>query len=53
MLFNFQKQPAALSVRSVCLSIISMLSSCKEKKRPPDDLIYVRTCSKNPKKTKW
>lgn len=38
---------AALSVRSVCLSIISMLSSCKEKKRPPDDAIYVKTCSKS------
>ncbi|XP_066274766.1 ubiquitin-conjugating enzyme E2 W isoform X1 [Branchiostoma lanceolatum] len=43
----------ALSVQSVCLSIISMLSSCKEKKRPPDNNFYVRTCSKNPKKTKW
>ncbi|XP_002735368.1 ubiquitin-conjugating enzyme E2 W, partial [Saccoglossus kowalevskii] len=43
----------ALSVQSVCLSIVSMLSSCKEKKRPPDNTFYVRTCSKNPKKTKW
>jgi len=43
----------ALSMRSICLSIISMLSSCKEKKRPVDDLIYVRTCHKNPKKTRW
>jgi len=43
----------ALSVQAVCLSIISMLSSCKEKKRPPDDAFYVKTCSKNPKKTKW
>jgi len=43
----------ALSVQAVCLSIISMLSSCKEKKRPPDDTFYVRTCSKSPKKTKW
>ncbi|RWS26599.1 ubiquitin-conjugating enzyme E2 W-like protein [Leptotrombidium deliense] len=43
----------ALSVISVCLSIISMLSSCKEKKRPPDNSLYVKTCSKNPKKTKW
>ena len=41
------------SVQSVCLSIISMLSSCKEKKRPPDNSLYVKTCSKNPKKTKW
>jgi len=43
----------ALSVQAVCLSIISMLSSSKEKKRPPDDALYVKTCSKNPKKTKW
>ncbi|KRT81505.1 Ubiquitin-conjugating enzyme [Oryctes borbonicus] len=43
----------ALSVQSVCLSIVSMLSSCKEKKRPSDNAFYVKTCSKNPKKTKW
>ncbi|XP_066147969.1 ubiquitin-conjugating enzyme E2 W [Euwallacea fornicatus] len=43
----------ALSVQSVCLSIVSMLSSCKEKQRPPDNALYVKTCSKNPKKTKW
>ena len=65
----------ALSVQSICLSIVSMLSSCKEKvrktvfwiklikiclkvifycrKRPPDNSFYVKTCSKNPKKTKW
>ncbi|XP_054723220.1 ubiquitin-conjugating enzyme E2 W-like [Uloborus diversus] len=43
----------ALSVQSVCLSIVSMLSSCKEKKRPPDNTLYVKTCSKNPKKTRW
>ncbi|KAL4235760.1 ubiquitin-conjugating enzyme E2 W [Mactra antiquata] len=43
----------ALSVTSVCLSIVSMLSSCTEKKRPPDNAIYVKTCSKNPKKTRW
>jgi ubiquitin-conjugating enzyme E2 W len=43
----------ALSVQSVCLSIVSMLSSCTEKKRPPDNSLYVKTCSKNPKKTRW
>ncbi|KAF7281025.1 putative ubiquitin-conjugating enzyme E2 W-B [Rhynchophorus ferrugineus] len=43
----------ALSVQSVCLSIVSMLSSCKEKHRPPDNAFYVKTCNKNPKKTKW
>ncbi|KAG1651054.1 Ubiquitin-conjugating enzyme E2 W [Nymphon striatum] len=43
----------ALSVQAICLSIVSMLSSCKEKKRPPDNSFYVRTCNKSPKKTKW
>lgn len=43
----------ALSVQSVCLSIASMLSSCREKKRPSDNTLYVKTCNKNPKKTKW
>ena len=43
----------ALSVEAICLSIISMLSSCTDKKRPPDDTFYVKTCNKNPKKTKW
>ena len=43
----------ALSVESVCLSILSMLASSKEKTRPPDDAFYVKTCSKNPKKTNW
>ncbi|CAI5437606.1 unnamed protein product [Caenorhabditis angaria] len=43
----------ALSVQSVCLSILSMLSSAREKKHPMDDAIYVRTCSKNPSKTRW
>lgn len=43
----------ALSVQSVCLSISSMLSSCREKKRPPDNAFYIMTGPKNPKKTKW
>lgn len=43
----------ALTIESVCLSIISMLSSCTEKKRPPDDSMYVRTCSGNPRNTRW
>lgn len=43
----------ALSVQSVCLSIVSMLSSCSDKRRPPDNAFYIRTCSKSPKKTKW
>jgi len=45
----------ALSVQSVCLSILSMLSSCKEKQRPPDNDKYVVSCRdpNDPKKTKW
>jgi len=43
----------ALSVESICLSVISMLASAKEKCRPADDSFYVKTCSKNPKKTRW
>jgi len=43
----------ALSVQAVCLSVISMLASAKEKKRPPDNSFYVKTCHKNPKKTRW
>ncbi|XP_078481421.1 ubiquitin-conjugating enzyme E2 W-like [Ciona intestinalis] len=43
----------ALSTEAVCLSVISMLSSCTEKKLPPDNAFYIRTCSKNPKDTKW
>merc|ERR1712241_801101 len=40
----------ALSVESVCLSIISMLASAKEKTRTPDDAFYVKTCSKTPRR---
>lgn len=43
----------ALTVETVCLSIVSMLSSCTEKKRPPDDHLYIRTCSSNPRHTRW
>jgi len=43
----------AMSVSSVCLSIVSMLSSCQKKELPPDNNQYVRTASSNPKKTKW
>lgn len=43
----------ALSVESVCISIVSMLSSCTEKKKPDDDAIYVPRASLNPKDTSW
>ncbi|GFO47556.1 ubiquitin-conjugating enzyme e2 w [Plakobranchus ocellatus] len=43
----------ALTAEKVCVSIISMLSSCKEKKPPADDTIYVATCNKDPRRTNW
>jgi ubiquitin-conjugating enzyme E2 W len=43
----------ALTVTSVCLSIISMLSSAKEKGLPPDNAQFVANCSRSPKSTKW
>ncbi|TKR63105.1 hypothetical protein L596_026980 [Steinernema carpocapsae] len=36
----------ALDISAVCLSIISMLSSCKKKERPPHDSEYVRVYKK-------
>ena len=45
----------ALTVKSICLSIISMLSSATKKSRPPDDAIYSSTKGTNadPKKTNF
>ncbi|KHJ44005.1 ubiquitin--protein ligase [Trichuris suis] len=43
----------AMGVSSICLSILSMLSSCKEKKRPVDNSIYVSICGKSPSSTFW
>ncbi|KAJ7771963.1 ubiquitin-conjugating enzyme/RWD-like protein [Mycena maculata] len=42
-----------LSVIAVCVTIQSMLASCKEKKRPLDDRMYVRNAPENPKKTQF
>ncbi|EFA76674.1 ubiquitin-conjugating enzyme E2W [Heterostelium album PN500] len=43
----------ALTVLSICLSILSMLSSCTEKVRPVDDSVYVsRAVGKSPKDTR-
>ncbi|CAG0918045.1 unnamed protein product [Notodromas monacha] len=42
-----------LSVSSVCVSILSMLSSCKEKKKPPDDSAYMRYAPSTPRNTTW
>ncbi|KAI9346187.1 ubiquitin-conjugating enzyme/RWD-like protein [Obelidium mucronatum] len=43
----------ALTVSAVCLSILSMLSSCGMKEPPPDDASYVKRAGANPKKTTW
>uniref|UniRef100_A0A7S0VD18 UBC core domain-containing protein n=1 Tax=Hemiselmis tepida TaxID=464990 RepID=A0A7S0VD18_9CRYP len=43
----------ALRVDSVCMSILSMLSSAEAKKPPDDNDSYVRNCSSNPKQTRW
>mmetsp|Transcript_3218 Transcript_3218/g.5170 ORF Transcript_3218/g.5170 Transcript_3218/m.5170 type:complete len:151 (+) Transcript_3218:591-1043(+) len=43
----------ALRVDSVCMSVLSMLSSAEKKEPPIDNETYVRTCSKNPKQTRW
>ena len=46
----------AMSVESLCVSIHSMLCSCKEqeKKRPDGDLQYVRSVGgRSPKLTRW
>ncbi|KAI0762388.1 UBC-like protein [Fomes fomentarius] len=42
-----------LSVISVCVTIQSMLASCKKKERPPDNDRYVSHAPENPKKTRW
>jgi len=45
----------AMTVSSICISILSMLSSATEKIRPPDDERYVRNCrnGRSPKETRW
>jgi ubiquitin-conjugating enzyme E2 W len=44
----------ALTVKSICLSILSMLSSAKKKQRPEGDERYSRTHgNSNPKHTSW
>ncbi|CAL1697330.1 unnamed protein product [Somion occarium] len=42
-----------LSVIAVCITLQSMLASCKEKKRPPDNDRYVAHAPDNPKKTRF
>eukprot|EP00026_Physarum_polycephalum_P009847 Phypoly_transcript_09984.p1 GENE.Phypoly_transcript_09984~~Phypoly_transcript_09984.p1 ORF type:complete len:154 (-),score=5.15 Phypoly_transcript_09984:800-1261(-) len=44
----------ALSVTSVVLSILSMLSSCTDKQRPPDNDTYIKNAiGRSPKDTRW
>ncbi|GLB36583.1 putative ubiquitin-conjugating enzyme family protein [Lyophyllum shimeji] len=42
-----------LSVVAVCVTLQSMLASCKKKERPPDNDRYVRNAPDNPKKTRF
>ncbi|EIW86329.1 UBC-like protein [Coniophora puteana RWD-64-598 SS2] len=42
-----------LSVASVCITLQSMLASCKSKERPPDNDRYVAHAPDNPKKTRF
>ena len=43
----------ALSIQSICLSVLSMLSSCTKKSRPLGNDLYVQTCNNDPRKTHW
>ncbi|KAJ2549501.1 ubiquitin-conjugating enzyme E2 W [Coemansia sp. RSA 1933] len=50
----YQQWSPALTVEAVCLSILSMLSSCTQKERPEGDAVYVRRAKQSsPKKTPW
>ncbi|CAN1813992.1 Probable ubiquitin-conjugating enzyme E2 16 [Linum perenne] len=45
----------AMTVSSVCISIVSMLSSSTVKQRPEDNDRYVKNCrnGRSPKETRW
>ncbi|TBU06032.1 ubiquitin-conjugating enzyme [Hamiltosporidium magnivora] len=44
----------ALTIKSVCLSIISLLSSARAKKKPANDKLYCRISqNRSPKSFKW
>eukprot|EP00850_Spirogloea_muscicola_P000206 SM000001S04608 [mRNA] locus=s1:1197047:1204629:+ [translate_table: standard] len=45
----------AMTVSSICISILSMLSSATVKMRPPDNDRYVKNCrhGRSPKETRW
>ncbi|ORX38606.1 ubiquitin-conjugating enzyme/RWD-like protein [Kockovaella imperatae] len=42
-----------LTALSICITIQSMLASCKKKERPPGNDRYVRSAPLNPKLTRW
>jgi len=42
-----------LTVATVCLTLQSMLASCKKKERPVDNDRYVQSAPDNPKKTQF
>jgi len=42
-----------LNVAAVCITLQSMLASCKKKERPPDNDRYVRNAPANPKQTRF
>ncbi|CAD5205651.1 unnamed protein product [Bursaphelenchus okinawaensis] len=49
----FDDWTPALNVQAVCLSILSMLSSCQKKVPPMDNTAYVNTCHSRPSMTRW
>lgn len=51
----YEEWSPALTTKNLCLSILSMLSSCPEKGRPEDDREYCSStpASSNPKKTSF
>jgi len=42
-----------LSVTAVCITLQSMLASCKKKELPPDNDRYIRSAPSNPKRTRF
>ncbi|EFJ26110.1 ubiquitin-conjugating enzyme 15, E2 [Selaginella moellendorffii] len=49
----YESWSPAMTVSSVCMSILSMLSSSPAKERPQDNDRYVKSCRKSPKDTRW
>ncbi|KAI0808931.1 UBC-like protein [Irpex lacteus] len=42
-----------LTVSAVCITLQSMLASCKRKERPPDNDGYVARAPADPRRTRW